>query len=375
MLLHTDIPTRAQLTKLLDRRDPNSVSIYVPTEPASDGAAERIAFKNLVREALRQLRDFDAPRADVTEIEEALEELESDDEFWAHQARTLAVFATAGSLVVFRLANRLAEMVEVSDRFHVKPLLRAQTFPQVAFVIALSQGAVRLVEIDADLPAREVRVPELPTDIASASGKASITDRSPSGRIQGSEGQKLRMRAYSRQIDQALRPVLAGTGLPLIIAGAEPLASIYRGANTYPHLTDAVIAGNPEGESDAQLAAHAREVLDGLYSAELAALHERYGQLAADGRGTSDTAEVARAATFGLIDTLLVDIDASVDGVVDETTGAITPGEPGVETYGVLDEIARRAWLADGTVLAVRREDIPGGGEVAAILRYAPFVP
>jgi hypothetical protein len=36
----------------------------------------------------------------------------------------------------------------------------------------------------------------------------------------------------------------------------------------------------------------------------------------------------------------------------------------------VVDEIARRAWLAGGRVLAVRRDEIPGEGSVAAILRY-----
>jgi hypothetical protein len=39
-------------------------------------------------------------------------------------------------------------------------------------------------------------------------------------------------------------------------------------------------------------------------------------------------------------------------------------------SYGVVDEIARRVLLARGRVLAVRREDIPGEGPAAAILRY-----
>jgi hypothetical protein len=34
-------------------------------------------------------------------------------------------------------------------------------------------------------------------------------------------------------------------------------------------------------------------------------------------------------------------------------------------------EIARRVLLARGRVLAVRNPDMPGGGPVAAILRYA----
>ena len=39
--------------------------------------------------------------------------------------------------------------------------------------------------------------------------------------------------------------------------------------------------------------------------------------------------------------------------------------------YGVVDEIARRVWLNGGKVLAVRQDDIPEGGSLAAILRYA----
>ena len=39
-------------------------------------------------------------------------------------------------------------------------------------------------------------------------------------------------------------------------------------------------------------------------------------------------------------------------------------------TYGVVDEIARRVIGHGGRVLALRREDIPGGATAAAILRY-----
>jgi hypothetical protein len=43
----------------------------------------------------------------------------------------------------------------------------------------------------------------------------------------------------------------------------------------------------------------------------------------------------------------------------------------GTRPTGVVHEIARRAFLTGARVLAVRREDIPGNGSVAAILRFA----
>src|SRR5215475_12872615 len=129
MILHTDVPTRAQLDRLLGAREPSSVSIYLPTDPASRGDAERIELKNLAGEATRQLRDADAARGDVAAIEDELADLVDDDEFWRYQARSLALLLTPTAGSTFRLANNLAALVEVSDRFHLKPLLRAVTFP------------------------------------------------------------------------------------------------------------------------------------------------------------------------------------------------------------------------------------------------------
>ena len=371
MALHTDIPTRREVERLLSARDAACVSIYVPTSPVTPHAdGDRIAFKNLAAAALDRLRDGEVPKHDVAAIEESLEDLHDDDDFWARQANSLAVFATPAGVRTFRLPNHLVALVEVSDRFHVKPLLRAVSFPQAAFVLALAQGSVRLVEVSPDAPAFDVHVPDLPKDAASAVGKASITDRSASGRLQGSEGQKVHMRQYARQIDHALRSVLAGLDLPLILAAAEPLEGIYRSVNSYPHLADTGIAGNPEELSDADLAAAARGALDELYAAELVALRELFELRMSQGRGAIELSDIGRAATYGAVDTVLVDIDVMLPGVVDEESGAVTLGGEDGE-YGVIDEIARRVLLSDGRVVAVRGDDVPEGGPAAAILRYA----
>lgn len=372
MILHTDIPTRAQLGRLLAARDPASVSIYLPTDPASRGEAERIELKNLAAEASRQLEQTGAGRSAIGPIEEELADLHDDDELWRYLARSLAVFATPTGLTTFRLANRLLGIVEVSDRFHLKPLLRAVTFPQTAFVLALSQGSVRVLEIAPDLEPARIDVPELPEDVASAVGQASIRDRAPSRKLQGSEGQKVRIRQYARRVDQALRPLLNGLDLPLILAAGEPIDAIFRSVNSYPHLVETTIAGNPDDVPDAVLATRARDVLDELYAAELAALHELYALRSSQRRASADVADIARAATYGLVDTVLVDIDEALPGFIDEETGAVTFDESDdAVNYGLVDEIARRVWRNGGRVLAVRSDDIPGGASLAAILRYA----
>jgi release factor family 11 len=228
LVLHADIPTRAQLDRLLVNRDPASVSIYVPTDPVSANVGERIEFRNLAAQAAEQLRDAGVSKREVAAIEEEVADLVDDEDFWRYQARSLATFITPESMTTFRLPNRLLGAVEAADRFYVKPLLRTVTFPQVAFVLALAQGSVRLIEVSPDLEPDDVSLPDMPTDAASAAGRSSLGDRAPTRRIQGDEGRKLRLRQYARKVDQALRPFLSGLDVPLILAAAEPLESIYR---------------------------------------------------------------------------------------------------------------------------------------------------
>jgi Bacterial archaeo-eukaryotic release factor family 11 len=370
--LHTDIPTRIEVERLLTARATPCVSLYVPTTPLNqDAQAERIELKNLVAEAVEQIEAAGGERRTVSEVREPVDELLDDDDFWKEQARSLAVFTSPAGMRTYRLPNRLTSNVEVADRFYVKPLLRAITFPQAAFVLALAAGSVRLVEVTGDGPPFTVGVPGMPTDAASAAGKSSLADRAPSRRIQGSEGQKVRLRQYGRKVDHALRGVLTGLELPLILAATEPLDAIYRSVNSYPHLVEGGIPGSPEGATDAELAEAAWQVLDAVYAAELVALRDRFDVGSSQDRASADLATIARAATYGAVETLLVDIDDKVPGVVDEETGALTLADDDAASYGVVDEIARRVFLSGGRVLAVRKADVPGGGPAAAILRYA----
>ena len=84
------------------------------------------------------------------------------------------IYATPDNLRSFRVPNALQPQVKVSDRFHLKPLLRSTTFCDAGYVLALADGGVRLIEVSKDLPALEVAVPDLPTDAASAVGKRTI---------------------------------------------------------------------------------------------------------------------------------------------------------------------------------------------------------
>ena len=382
-MLHVDIPTLPEIRALITARADACVSIYLSTAPETQHVtANRIAFGNLAKAAQQQLESagFDKHRQAALAAE--LAALGEDDSFWRLQAHSLAVLATPDSVRTFRLATAVTDMAEVSDRFHLTPLLRAIAFPQHAFVLALSEGAVRLIEVFADHPPAHVRVPDLPKSAADAAGRASLNNLTQNTRIANAEGQKVLLRQYARQVDGALRGVLSGRETPLILAATDPLGPIFRAVNTYPGLVHEGISVSPDHLSDSELASVARQVLDRHYAGQVdaakALFETRLGQRRATAPPhlhTSPPREIdaaARAATAGAVELLLVDIDHVILGTVDENDGAVSlAGAGSAESYDVIDEIAGRAILAGAKVLGVRRADIPGEAPIAAILRYA----
>ena len=371
-MLYVDVPTQQDIKALSRRRADACISIYLPTTPITQEVGiSRVELRKLSKQAFGQLEGSGFDKRRLADMQEAVDHLLDDDDYWRLQANSLAVLVTAEDIRTFRLANKLQASVEVSDRFHLTPLLRAVAFPYTAYLLAISENAARLVEMTIEGEVNDVQVPGLPKDAASAVHKSTLNSRGPVGRIQGSEGQKVRLAQYARKVDAALRPLLAGHDVPLILIASEPLASIYRSVNSYAGLLpEGVMTTNDRATKD-DLVAAARSVVDRQFAAELEGVKQVLDAKAGAGRAYSDLSDVARAATFGAIDTLLVDMDASMPGTIDETSGVLALAKAaGPSSYDVLGEIAARTINAGGRVLAVRSTDIPGGGPTAAILRY-----
>jgi len=371
-LLHIDLPTRTEIESLAAYRGAPAVTLYLRTTPLTqDAQADRIELKNLLRTAIGQLEAADTDKHSVRSIEAAVGAIIEDDEFWAVQANSLAIFATDGRIQSFRLPNKLVNTVEVSDRFHLKPLLRAVTFPHHAYVLAIGVGAVRLLEVSADLPAHAIDVPGLPRDFSDAVGRRSHRAKDRVGRSGEITSEHASLTRYARAVDQALRGILKGESAPLVVAAAEPLASIFRTTSSYPHVAAQVISGSADDTSDHVLSEAARKVLDEINAGEIARIADLFAARSSEGRATTDIAQAARAATYGAVDTLIVDMDNTVSGFVDESTGAVTmDAAPDAANYGVVDEVARRVLQTGGRVLSARRADVPRNADLAAILRY-----
>lgn len=370
-MLHVDIPTVAELRDLATRRHAASVSLYLATTPETQHIGQaRTRLGQLLKEAEAQLEAAGSAKRTIWPISEQVNDLIDDDAFWERQANGLGLLVTPERLISFRLPTRLIDLVQVSDRFHLKPLMRATSFPQSAFVLALEENRVRVIEVSGDLAPVEVKIDGMPRDAAAVAKTANVNSRSASGRIQGDEGQNVRLRQYVRRVNEALRPFLAGRDEPLILAASDPMRSYFRSVCSYSRLAAEAIESSPARLTVSDLAAGARLILDRLHADRMAETRALYNSRERAGRATTDVAQAARAATIGAVDVLMVDIDEVLPGSVDDE-GAVTFAEgSGADSYGVIDEIAGRVLLSGGTVMGARTADLPGNTGLAAILRY-----
>jgi hypothetical protein len=392
-MLHIDIPTLSEFKTLAAVRGNICVSLYIPTSPHPDhDHANRVAFKDVAKEAMTQLTEAGADKRRLDTLKQQFDHLVGRDEasiqdrdhvrkfqhrkpdeggeFWRYLSHGLGVLATPDSLRTFRLPYAPKPLAEVADRYHLTPLLRAMTSPHDLFVLALSEESVRLIHVVADLPPAAVDVPNLPRNAEQATHRPSIHVRAPRGRLQNLEGEKVLLHQYARRVDQAVRAVLAGRGAPLALAAAEPIASVFRSVNSYPHLVDEAILQDATHMTERQIADQALPILDRLYARDLKDLIARFDELKPR-RATTDVSYAAHAATAGAIDSLLVDLDAVIPGLVSEVDGSVTYAtDDDAETYSVVDEVARRALCSGARVLGAKRDDLPNRAPLAAILRY-----
>ena len=362
-------------------RESGCVSLYVPASPQGAKAdLGRIELKDRLREAVGQLEAAGADESVTGPIVVAVTHLLEDPAAWRHQWHGLVVLVSPTRLVAHPLPVGVRASAHVSDRFHLTPLLAAVHATGTFLVLALAQDSVRLVVVGADDTATTLAVPGMPADLRSATALDLTNDREAYAHLQTSEDPKLRMLEYSRAIDRALREAPGVPDWPLVIAAAEPLASIFRSASTRSGLAPETIEGNPERLSDHDLARAGRPHLERLRAKELAHHAADFEEHVGSGHTVTDLSDVARAATEGSIRTLFFDGDATVPGYVDDADGAIVrEDEDDAGNYCIVDEVVRRALLTGAVLVPATAASVPGGGPLAAILRYttgtAPGVP
>ncbi|MGI6366784.1 MAG: hypothetical protein ACOX2L_00245 [Anaerolineae bacterium] len=362
------------------------VSLYMPLHPLRDGEQDRIRLRNLLREAEERLRARGLRGPEARAILAPAVALLPDSLFWSRGGHGLALLAAPEAFFLWRLMADVPELLVIAGRFHCKPLLPLVTGDGDYYILALAQGQVRLLEAtrthvnEIDVPNL---IPDLPQGILEenqdlpSSYRYQVRGPSPSGERTGWQGTNAaelaedRLRSWLTRIDTALRAWLGDSAAPLVLAGVDYLQNLYRQVSGWPHLVEQGIVGSPEQMRPEELREAAWPLVAERFDRARAAAAQRYAALAGTGRTASDLQEVLAAALHGRVEALFVALGAQVWGALDEASGAVAlHDEPEPADGDLLDLAALLTLRNSGTVFSVAPEEVPGGGAVAALLRY-----
>lgn len=152
------------------------------------------------------------------------------------------------------------------------------------------------------------------------------------------------------------------------MAAVDYLQPIYRQANTYPHLLERGVEGNPDRLDSKELHERVWPLVKPHFEEAQQRAAAQYRQMSGTGY-TSDNLEAVVAAAYeGRVETLFVALDRQQWGRFDPSTGRVEQHDKVLFRDVDLLNFAAAQTLSHGrTVYAVKQEQAPSDTGVAAI--------
>lgn len=376
-----------ELPQLTESKSDVCLSLYMPFQQEPDKSEEnRIRIKNLTKEAVSLLKPYGV-EGDL-ENESAMQEairimLESDTT--PRRGRGLAIFMTADQGEIHFARQPFDQKVVVDRRFYVKPLLSALSSDNEFYLLALSQGEVRLYQADGrsmdditpdDLPenlddAMSYEDPEKRQQYHTSTDSPMSPGEQPAAyHTHHPEAEKKSfIRRYFQQIADVLSNQLDDTR-PILLAGVDYLLPIYREASSSDQLLDDVVSGNPFKITEHELHKLAWQVARNHFAEQRETAVSQYRNLISTDQTSDSLTEVVAAAQFGRVDTLFASLAHDQWGTFDEETGAVTAVEPSPESQELTNFAVYNTLKNNGRVLVLPNEEMPVDAPLVAIFRY-----
>jgi hypothetical protein len=375
------------LKSLVDEHEAPCISIFMPTHRSGPEVQQGpIRLKNLLHEALERLMASGLRSSEAEELLSPVQDLQEHRSYWQRQREGLAIYRSPDHFADFRLPVTFEELVVVTDRFHLKPVLPLRSRGRSFYLLALSQAGINLYE------ASRHELAGLELESVPSSLDEALRFDDPERRLQfhtstdspgvertaqfhghgvGTNNADEDLLRYFHKVDQGLADRLAGETLPMVLVGVDYLLPLYREANSYPHLMAAQIARNPEDIPLERLKDEAWKLMEPYFLEERKDAMDRYGQYLSEGRASDDLREVVPASTFGRVETLFTRRGEQRWGIFDHETGkAFLHEERHPRDQDLLDFASVQTLLKGGGIYIAPPEEVPGGGVIAAVFRY-----
>ncbi|MFN7940006.1 MAG: hypothetical protein U0X73_00285 [Thermoanaerobaculia bacterium] len=368
-----------RLRRLAAAREGWHVSIGLPIEAEADAAHRfQVHLSNAVRRADHLLADAGARETERDRLLRPIVQRFGPEAPRPPRAAGLAIFSAPETLETVATAFPLAERVEVGGHFMLRPLLPCLARATEFRVLAVSRNALRLLVATADT-VRRIELPAIDADEGPATAerareleaRSAVTiGGSSSPRVKlvhaaaptGGEAERVDLDRYARRVAAAVTPHLAGSDAPIVLAAPERYLPLLRLALGDLPVVAGGVPGSHDRSSDEELRDAAWQRVVAWRAERRARLLERFESLEGERLALREVDEVLFAAERGRVAVLLAAEDRPV-------AHAGAASELATE-----DEKVERAIAAvlghGGSIEPLPRDDMPGRGALAALLRW-----
>jgi hypothetical protein len=378
------------LRALVEQKQWPCISIYLPTHRTGrkEIREDPIRLKNAIAETRERLSEAGYPKDRASEILEQASNLVVNQSFWLYQSDGLALFISPELFQYYRLPLRFQEEVVVTDHFSIKQMVPLFSEDGRFYILAFSQKQIRFFE-GTRLGIQEIKVPEMLKDIGDLRQYDVAEDHIQGhtmamtqttgtnvifhgqGTIADKATYKEDVTRYVQAVARKLEKHLSTERAPLVLAGVEYEQAFYRQENAYQNLLDEGIVGNPEELDQNQLHDAAWEIVEPRFADAKRTILGHYANLSNTDR-TSDRLEtILPAAYHGRVRALFIETNAQTWGRFDPDTLLTTiHGHPAEGDADLIDLATVYVLEHQGTIYALRREEMPAASPVAAMFRY-----
>ena len=377
--------TRENILNLAKKENTHCVSIYLPTHKAGEEVQQDpIRLKNLLTQAVKQLKDRDVREKEIDELLDDARKLLDNPKFWRHNEKGLALFISDGEFEYYRIPHAFNERVMVDDHFLITPLVPMITLEGSFCILALSQKKMRL------LKCTRASVEEMELEEAPESLEEFLKYDVNESNLQHHAGQGANAQAifhgqggsrdtnteevinYLKAVENEVTSILRKRNDPLILAGVNEAMAEYRKVNNYSRLLDQTVSGNPDPKSNEEIKDEGWKVIKSYFLKGMYEDIERFGDLSGSDKQSDNLSQIVEAAYYGKVESLFVPIGEHSWGWFDMERDTVHhSAEPQNGEHDLINMAAIKTLTQSGNVYALDKEDMPNGSSIAAIFRYA----
>ncbi len=383
-----DLISPKDLKKLTEYTNDECISIFIATSRSGKEVLElhdKTRLKGKWDECKRELEHKGVADEKIKKIDKPIQDLLNDSDFWRHQSDGLAIFASDSFFDTYTLPINFEDYVYVSKEFYLKPLAPVLSGDGKFYILSLQLKEVKFYEATR-YSIGEIKIDEItPSNLRDRVGydyeEKHLQWRSQQqgggnaifhGQGAGNREHKDEIFKFYKAIDDGLNKLLNKEKAPLVIFCQDYMFPIYKEANTYNHLFDTPIHGNPNDVGLMGLHQRAVNTVEPYLNEEEKKKVKKYDDTPLSEKSAT-VYDIIPAAFQGKIDALFLENRGEIWGTYDEENMKVKVQDKQTpENTSLMNLAAVKVLENKGAVYLVESPHMPEkDGKMNAILRYS----